>query len=121
MRCLLFALLLLVSSQLKAQDSEFINQRVHYVCHRCYGSGRVAPNRYGGPDECVGICGLCRGSGKGNKKVLCSKRQLKKKQDRIISNQQAKYTRREEAERRYKFEMYRRRIENLRTLERLTK
>ena len=31
-------------------------------CRRCQGTGRVRPNRFGGPDESVGICPICGGS-----------------------------------------------------------
>lgn len=31
------------------------------ICPRCNGTGRVKPNRHGGPDESVGICSRCGG------------------------------------------------------------
>ena len=35
----------------------------YMYCSRCYGTGCVTPNRYGGPDESVGICPRCGGRG----------------------------------------------------------
>ncbi len=47
------------------------NFRGNYIaiCPRCKGTGKIKPIRHSQhPDECVGICGLCHGSKKINKK-----------------------------------------------------
>lgn len=49
-------------SQVRDSLENFINKN-HNSCHRCKGTGRIKPNRNGGPDESVGICPWCGGSG----------------------------------------------------------
>lgn len=42
---------------------ENVKAAIKSQCPRCKGTGRVTPNKYGGPDEAVGLCGLCGGRG----------------------------------------------------------
>lgn len=80
-----------------------INRIINYnnhICPRCYGSGKVFPNPFNGPDESTGICGKCGGYGKGPLQIWCTENKLKELQDSIINEQRIKYERMVEYERR---------------------
>lgn len=83
-----------------------VNRVIKYkntVCVRCYGSGRVFPNNFHGPDECTGICSRCGGSGKGPLKIYCTESHLKELQDSVINGQEISYKRMMEYKRRKYF------------------
>lgn len=42
------------------------------ICRKCLGTGQCRPNRLGGPDESVGICPSCHGSGT-RSNLICEK------------------------------------------------